>query len=127
MKGLFPATIVIPLMVVLAVPTAFAWEIERPSSYVIINRKASEGLESSKTDQKGCVSLGVSVATYHENEPEFPSYGNDYVKLKFATLTNTRQIINYGMQADGYSWHESSELPNQLYVSDDGGHYFEPK
>ena len=102
-------------MVVVLTPTAFAWELERPSDDILISQRT----ENSATDGKVSVGLGVDIHKYYEDDPDFPAWGDDYVKLRISATGNTRKIISYDVYDDYYSWHDKSELLYEIDLYDD--------
>lgn len=122
------AILVIYILVSAAVPSAVAWDMERPSTHTTINMGAADGLEDSHTDGKATTGLGVNVVGYRENWGMYPSDGDDdIVDLRISTVANTREIIKYLVQTDSYAWHEPGELTHQLFLGDNDGQWiFEP-
>jgi len=97
-------------------PTALAWELERPGGHITINERT----ENATTDGKASVGLGVHVAHYREDWLVWPSDGDDdIVDLRIVATANTRKIISYCVLSNYYSWHDN--LPYTVPLGDDDG------
>ena len=92
-----------------------ALELERPGYHFTFDKRA----ERCRTDHKASVGLGVHAQKYYENDPGFPAYGNDYVKLRIACTGNTREIVSYDAYPGYYCWFD--DLPYSVNLADDGG------
>jgi hypothetical protein len=101
------------LILIFALPIfhAFAWQLERPSWYEIINERS----EANFGDNKAAVGLGINISSYTENEPN----KGDFMYLNIVSTANTRKIINYDIDEDpNYQWHQVSTTLN---LDDDDG------
>lgn len=85
-----------------------AWELDRPRADVLFY---NERLEGANTDGKASIGLGVDVFKYYEDDPGYPAYDNEYVKLRVVATGNSREIIAYDFDSllDNYEWHEVSQ------------------
>lgn len=70
-----------------------------------------ERSESSYSDGKASVGLGVHIQKYYENDPGWPAYGNDYVKLWVVATGNSREILTYDFDyiMNRYDWHDVNQ------------------
>jgi hypothetical protein len=53
------------------------WSITRPTSYRILN----EVIENVYADAFVSINFSLIAGSYHENEPDYPSNGKDYIKV----------------------------------------------
>jgi len=97
------------LALMLIVPSALAFETERPSGFVDYGTTREDKAYS---DGVGSVGLGVHVKYYRENDQE----RGDYVEFRAIATANTRQVLTYGISTASYSWHTVS---NPTYVTGD--------
>jgi hypothetical protein len=108
MKTAFSAITLIITLLVISFPSAFSWELERPSSYVII----SERTENASTNNFASIGLGVLIDEYAVDVPRYG--GKDYVALRIAATANTRKAIIYGMTEESYYYWQDECLTHTI-------------
>lgn len=79
MRGRYHFFLASILILIFLVPTVLAWELDRPRADVLFY---NERLEGANTDGKASIGLGVDVFKYYEDDPGYPAYDNEYVKLR---------------------------------------------
>lgn len=94
------------------IPTAFAWEIDRPSTSLSFFK---ERAENATTNDEASVGLGVQVATYLENDADY----DDGMNLRISATANTRKGIDYCVFNAQYSWVDIGEPDGELELYDD--------
>jgi len=105
---------------------SIGWNMSRPSGDDV---EISKWLENSYSDGMVSASLSVNIAKYYENDPGYPAYDNDYVKLgiivvasvshglvystviRFST-TDAYAFVSIPVMAVGGGLHPSLELHN---------------
>lgn len=94
--------------------TVRALELERPNDHITIN----ERVDTSRTDGKASVGLGVHIGEYIENKVNWPSNGDDDV-VDFAVIAtaNTRVDITYDI-GDIYSFFWYDVNARNYYLED---------
>jgi hypothetical protein len=109
-KVLFVLSIVVPISLlatfrltgVLPEPLAIAetvtaetvqWNMTKPTTYAILLEK----IENLYVDEAISINFTLIVGSYHENEPDFPSYRNDYIKFGIITTANASHGFIYSV------------------------------
>jgi len=99
--------IIVPLLLtillLLMITSAWAWEIERPGGDIPIRERT----ESAYTNGEASVGLGVVVNNYYEQHPD---YNTDYVHLNISMTANSRKGITYNFGQESLWWVSEDEL-----------------
>jgi hypothetical protein len=91
MKRRLAIIIIITMLLSLALPLAYAWQIERPWHDQIIN-----GLvENKNTDAAAAVGLTINVDHYYEPPND---EGNDFIGMNITMTTNSKEGIEYDVR-----------------------------
>ena len=97
---------------------AHAFEMERPSDYVTVNRR----VENAYADLLAAVGVGVHICSYKENTPDTPFVGRDGFMLRIVGTANTRKGIWYEYEpSESDAFPFKPNLPQQVTLGDDEG------
>jgi hypothetical protein len=103
------------LLALFLIAPAFAWDMERPSAYVVVDERA----ENANADNEAAAGIGVHMRTYHENSPDDPFANRDGIILSVVGTANTRKSIWYLPSVHPNLYVERFSLPSTLSLGDD--------
>jgi len=81
--------LLIILICIHLVPTIWALQIERPSTYEFIDKVIAEG---NTTDNAG---ISMAAHIYEYTPQQGPPYGHDFLNFNISVLANTRKALTY--------------------------------
>jgi hypothetical protein len=114
------ASLLLMLLLLPMIPTAFAWEMERPKSTVSIPERVDNCTISA--DGMAAAGLGVNIHRYDENHSGYG--GNDVIWLNISMTGNARAGITYGIDYNyPFLWFNVTDPTN--IIGDDVGGWIE--